>query len=134
MTILYIQFDGKLIGKGRPRHSFHGHVYTPAKTRAAEKSLGYVALAAMNKSSLKIFEGPVRLSVQLFIEYPKSWARKRRQQTVFYTGKPDADNQIKLICDALNYIVWHDDSQVCEINFRRVYWETSKFHIQVESL
>lgn len=59
MTVIHINFDGRLIGKGRPRFG-KGRVYTPAKTLAAETSLGLEAKVVMHQRKLKMLEGPVK--------------------------------------------------------------------------
>ncbi len=128
---VHINFNGKLIGKGRPRFG-KGRTYTPAKTVAAEKSLGWEAKLAM--AGRPLFQGPLRLVVNIVSGMPKSWSKKKRAETVYITGKPDADNQIKLVGDALNGVVWEDDSQIAEIEFRRVYAHADRVYIQVSEI
>lgn len=45
------------------------------------------------------------------VRYTMTWYRARR------TG--DLSNRIKVVEDALNGVVWHDDGQVCEIHLYR---------------
>lgn len=131
---IHINFDGKLIGKGRPRFG-KGRVYTPAKTLSAETSLGWDSHAAMQRQKLKLFQGPVSLFCNVMVAYPKSWSPKKRKEShAFYTGKPDADNCIKLIGDALNGIVWKDDSQIASITFQRTWWTQDHVYIRVEEM
>lgn len=132
-SCIHINFDGKLIGKGRPRFG-KGHAYTPAKTRAAESSLAWKAKIAMQQANLHPFQGPVKLYCNILIAYPRSWTKKRKIEAgPYYTGKPDADNQLKLL-DSLNGIVWRDDSQIAIIDFQRTWWPTSHVHIRVDEL
>ena len=35
--------------------------------------------------------------------------------------KPDADNIAKVVSDALNGIVYEDDSQICDLNVKKLY-------------
>lgn len=130
---VHINFNGKLIGKGRPRFG-RGRAYTPAKTVAAERSLGWIAKEAMSRAGLPLLAGPLRLSVSVMALRPPSWSKKKALATTFITGKPDADNQIKLIGDALNGIVWNDDSQIAEIEFRRVYAHADCIYIRVSQI
>lgn len=94
--------------------------------------MGWTAKLAM--AGQPSFRGPVRLKVSLLVEPPKSWSKKKRDETTFITGKPDADNQLKLIGDALNGIVWADDSQIAEIEFRRMYAHADCVYIQVSEI
>jgi Holliday junction resolvase RusA-like endonuclease len=46
---------------------------------------------------------------------PASWSKKKRAelQGALHDGKPDADNVLKAVCDALTDCgVWADDKQV----------------------
>ena len=50
------------------------------------------------------------------------------------TKKPDSDNIIKIILDALNGICYHDDSQVCKIYFEKKYSEIPKVEITIKEI
>ena len=75
----------------------------------------------MTKAKLPLLQGPLHLSVAIRLTYPKSWTAKKCAATVYVTGKPDPDNQIKLLCDSLNGIVWIDDAQVAQVVYDRRY-------------
>lgn len=128
---IHINFNGKLIGKGRPRFT-KGRTYTPAKTVAAERDLGWEAKRVV--AGQPLFQGPLHLKISVLAGMPKSWSKKKKDETVFITGKPDADNQLKLIGDALNGVVWGDDSQIAEIEFRRMYGHADRVYIQVSEI
>lgn len=124
---IHINFDGRLIGKGRPRFGM-GRVYTPAKTLAAETSLGLEAKTMMRQRKLQPLIGPVALTVQTF------QVRAKSRKDAHPTGKPDADNILKLVGDSLNKIVWVDDSQIVEISYTRFYGPKDRVFIRVEEL
>lgn len=73
-------------------------------------TIGMYAKQAMGKRAL--IDGAVHLRVTFYVQKPKSKQRKTGDKFPFVTGKPDLDNCVKLICDALNGVVWHDDKQV----------------------
>lgn len=132
MTISF-SIPGRLAGKGRPRFArATGRAYTPANTRSMEATVRQFAADAMRgKPPL---EGPVKLSVLICINHPASWSKRRKAETVFVTGKPDADNQIKIF-DAANGILWRDDSQIAQIEFDRRYANGPEFvHVTVSEL
>jgi Holliday junction resolvase RusA-like endonuclease len=63
----------------------------------------------------KTIAGPVQLSVYCRFEMPKSWSKKKRTGLVgdLHDSKPDADNVLKAVKDALTDCgVWVDDAQV----------------------
>ncbi len=113
---------GRIAGKGRPRFARVGgfvRTYTDEKTRSAEAMVRTLAAEAM-QGRPPVF-GPIALEIVIVQIPPESWSKRRRANTRWITGKPDCDNVIKLIGDSLNRLVWHDDSQVAEIAFKRVY-------------
>ena len=63
----------------------------------------------------KKIRGPVQLSVYCRFEMPKSWSKKKRaeSQGALHDAKPDSDNVLKAVKDALTDCgVWVDDKQV----------------------
>lgn len=114
MTISFT-IEGKPRGKGRPRvGKFGGRPYTPPATRAAEKEVA--TLARIARGSAPLMTGTVELAIVAVFEPPKSWKPAVRSRALAgeldFTGKPDRDNIEKLIADALNGVLWLDDSQV----------------------
>ena len=48
------------------------------------------------------------------------------------TKKPDIDNIIKVILDALNKMAFKDDNQITKIEVEKVYSEEEKVYIKIE--
>lgn len=96
-----------------------GHVYTPAKTQSDEAVVRQFAHLAIMGTPL--LQGPLRLEVEIYRPFPKSWSMKRRAATFWITGKPDCDNMLKLIADAMNGIAYQDDSQIAALAMVRLY-------------
>lgn len=113
---------GAPVGKGRPRFTRGGHAYTPDKTRTYEQSVAWAAKSEMG--SRAPIDGPVQMYFRAVFEIPKSWPEKKRTDAILGvirpTGKPDIDNLIKAM-DALNGIVFRDDSQITEISGSKRY-------------
>ena len=67
---------------------------------------------------------------------PKSAGKKKRvdmmSQLILPTKKPDADNIVKVIADALNRVAYHDDAQIVRLNYRKVYDETPRVNVVIE--
>jgi Holliday junction resolvase RusA-like endonuclease len=122
MTAREIRFviPGRVGGKGRPRATIrggHAAVYTPAKTASMEQMVRGFGAAAM--AGQPLLEGPLHLSVVVNLTKPVSWSKKKAAATVHPTGKPDLDNVVKLIGDALNGVIWQDDSQIASLHIAR---------------
>lgn len=125
MTPLVIHVPGDIRGKGRPRFGRGpgGHVraYTDAKTVNAEAWMRACAVEAVGSPCL---EGPLSLSMTVTVAIPASWSKRKQADAlaglVRPTGKPDADNMLKL-CDSLNGIVWKDDAQLVDVRLVKRY-------------
>lgn len=119
MDSLKIVIPGRVKGKGRPRFAMiggHARAYTPADTRNHEAMIRQIAFEAMR--GRKLFEGPVEVVIKVFQIPPPSWSKKKRAAAIFLTGKPDCDNIAKSV-DALNSLVWRDDSQISDLHVIR---------------
>jgi Holliday junction resolvase RusA-like endonuclease len=117
---VYFVVTGKPVGKGRPRASTRGgfvRMYTDAKTLAYEAAIASEAAAAMGDA--EPFETPMQMQVSCYYQIPKSWPKKMKQEAIdeerFPNVKPDLDNVVKAILDALNGVVYRDDAQVINL-------------------
>lgn len=142
MTIPTVSIDltGVPQGKGRPRFrvvrtkagATFGNAYTPAKTRDYESRLQAVAVKAMKRRAP--IEGPLIVVVRAFMPIPLNWPKRKRNDAfagvIFPTGKPDCDNIMKVI-DALNGIVWRDDSQIVDGRVIKTYSSDPGLRIEV---
>jgi Holliday junction resolvase RusA-like endonuclease len=135
MTPITITIDGAPVGKARPRVTRAGIAFTPAATRSYGTHLAWAAQAAM--VGRKPLTGPLRLTVEAFLPVPRSWSQKRQRAAVAGlvrpTGKPDLDNVIKN-CDALNAIVWTDDTQVVAISASKRYSDKPRLVLTIDTL
>ena len=103
---------GKPFGKQRPRATRMGRVYTPKETVRFEQVVAQIAIEHFSAP----FTGPVRLTVIATFAPAASWSRKKREATIgtYHTQKPDSDNIVKAVSDAMNRIAYADDSQIAE--------------------
>lgn len=135
-----IQFTvyGEPVAQGRPRAStVNGHVrmYDPAKSRHYKE---YVRLVASQQAPAKLLEGPLLLRVAVYRSIPKSFSKKKQNQAeqglIRPTTKPDADNFLKGVKDALKGIIWKDDSQVVDVSVAKFYSERPRIEVTIEEL
>ena len=53
---------------------------------------------------------------------------------MWLTKKPDSDNIIKIILDALSGVCYHDDAQICKVNFEKKYAGISETRITIKEI
>lgn len=123
------------IGKGRPR-VYRGIATTPAKTRAYERQVAQIAAAAMRGRAL--LDGPVRILLEIDVEVPESWPKYRRADAlaglIWPTVKPDIDNAEKALLDAMNGVVYRDDSQIVDVQKSKHYAAAPQVRIVIDEL
>lgn len=121
-----ISLAGDPQGKGRARAfrrgNFIGH-YTPEKTRSYEGMIRTAAMDAMGKRAP--FDGPVEFVMRAIFPVPASWSAKKRTAAILGDikpgKKPDLDNIAKAWNDALNGVVFRDDSLIVKATYEKRY-------------
>lgn len=75
-----------------------------------------VAMAARQAYSGPPLEGPIEIFVEFVMPRPGNMVWKSRPMPrVWHTKKPDGDNLVKGVKDALSKVLWRDDSQICSM-------------------
>lgn len=126
---------GKPQGKGRPRAVARGRfvrMYTPEKTVTYESTVALMAAQAMQGRPPS--DKPALVSLDVGLPVPESWSKKRKKSALdgaIRPKKPDLDNVIKAIFDAMNNIVWVDDVQVVYLISRKRYTEIPGVDVEV---
>lgn len=81
------------------------------------------------------FDGPLTCFVEAFVAIPVSWSKKDHAAAVAGdiapTSKPDGDNYAKTAGDALNKIVWLDDSQIIMWQILKQYSDFPRLRVSV---
>jgi Holliday junction resolvase RusA-like endonuclease len=125
MLIVNFEIPGDPVPKGRPRFARRGtfvQTYTDSKTLEYETLVGFKARQAIGASE------PLKghLTVFLYLRYavPASYSKKRTEACLNgleYPKRVDLDNCYKSITDAMNGIVYADDSQIVEAHILKCY-------------
>ena len=122
-------------GKGRPRFGTvrgQARAFTDSKTRSAEAWVRSRAADAWTGAPL---DGAVSLRLEIGVPVPASWSKRKRADAlagaIWPTCKPDLDNVLKLVGDALNGIIWADDKQIVRAEVSRRYVEAPRTLITV---
>ncbi|MCM1513361.1 MAG: RusA family crossover junction endodeoxyribonuclease [Oxalobacter formigenes] len=123
-------------GKGRPRFARSGNrviTYTPPETAAYENAVKTAAMQAMG--GRKPYGGTCEIHIMAAFPIPKSWPESKKRQArldrIHPAKKPDLDNVMKTVCDALNGIVWKDDAQVVRAHVTKCYDDNPRVEVTV---
>lgn len=138
MRITFIVW-GTPQGKARPRFRSAGRyvqTYTPKKTRDYESEIRAAFLNVAEAVNFrKIETGPVSIRVFAEFEPPKSYSKKKRAAMIgkYHMNKPDGDNILKAVQDALNGYAFTDDAQIVEIYVQKYYGDNPGLLVTVEA-
>lgn len=124
-------------GKGRPR--FNGRVvYTPPETKVAECEIQTQFWLQNPLATTIPRDKAVSVRILAFVKIPKSMPKRDRMRAetneLAPTKKPDADNILKLVMDALNGVAYEDDAQVVEVSCEKRYGLAPMTHIAIREV
>ena len=132
------EIEGKIKGKGRPRFAKYGNfvkAYTPTDTASYEN---LIKLQFRISCGDWYSEKPLKMKIKAIQGIIKSASKKDKARMLSGelkpTKKPDADNIVKIICDALNNIAYKDDTQIVELEFKKAYGELEKVIVEIEEI
>ena len=129
------EVPGIIKGKGRPRvNSYTGIVYTPTTTKDYECLVEQYFL--LKYPRFKTLEGRVSVDIKAIFNIPKTTKKQDREKmlenTISPTKKPDIDNIVKIILDAMNKFAFKDDTQITKLSVEKMYGEEEKVIISIE--
>jgi Holliday junction resolvase RusA-like endonuclease len=117
---------GDPVGKQRPRVA-GGHAYTPQKTRDYEILIQDNFMIQLGKNHYFTPDEPVYVHVDITLPVPKSASKAQREKMlngeILPMVKPDGDNVLKSVLDALEGYAYSNDKQVIDQRSRKKYGE-----------
>ncbi|OFC75880.1 RusA family crossover junction endodeoxyribonuclease [Bacillus thuringiensis] len=129
---------GEPVAQGRPRAGIlNGKISMrdPMKSRNFKQ---YVGLVASQYAPEKLLEGPLQLEVKVYKPSLKSFSKKKalaaEEGLLRPTTKPDVDNYVKGVKDALNKVIWNDDSQVVDLKVSKWYSEKPRVEVFIKEI
>lgn len=136
MTIT-VTIPGEPVGKGRPKFTKAGTAYTPPKTRAYENKVAFLyKLAAKGRKFQRHM--PVAVEICAYYGMPQSDSKRRHERklsgAIMPCMKPDIDNIVKVVLDAINGIAYEDDAQVVMISASKAYSERPRVEMSVSDV
>jgi Holliday junction resolvase RusA-like endonuclease len=126
---------GEPRGKGRPRFTKQGHTYTDSETKAYEQKI-----IAYYRKTFGSFRWPdnsfIAVKVVAYYPIPKSATKAQlaamQAGKIFPSRKPDIDNVLKVVLDALNGVAYKDDIRVVCVEAEKKYSFEPRLEIEVK--
>lgn len=141
MESIVFKVPGKPQGKARARTGYNpkaGRVtsHTPGNTVLYEN---YIKTCYMQSTNVMFDRGePLCVYITACFEPTKSTSKKQRERMlngeVLPTKKPDVDNIVKAVLDALNGLAYKDDTQVTRISANKMYGENAHIEVTIVNL
>lgn len=123
-------------GKGRPRFSSRGgfvRAYTDEKTAEYENVIKLAAIETMRYH--EVTEKPCIVEIDCYFFPYSKFNKKEKEQAIqgliAMSRKPDIDNVVKSVLDAINKVVFVDDSQIYKISATKHYSDVEKIVVKI---
>lgn len=131
---------GKPQGKARARTFYNKKMgrmqsVTPEQTKSYEDLIRW---SYKDAGGEYLGEKTLKVNIRAFYEIPKSFSKKKKELAFAYklrpTTKPDCDNIIKVVLDALNGVAYYDDKQVLEVSCEKYYNDIGCLVVEIEEI
>lgn len=125
LNVIHLIIDQKPLPKERPRfNTKSGHAYTPLKTAKYESHIKFAAQCVCQRP----FENAVEMTIRF------NFLKAKSSKLTHVTKRPDLDNLIKPILDALNGVAFVDDSQIVQIYASKKFGDFENIEITVHEI
>lgn len=132
--------EGKPQGKARARTFYDSRAgkmcsVTPAQTKSYEDLIRWKYKAAGGKY---YGEKTLQVNIEAFYPIPKAFSKAKVNDAIDGnlrpTTKPDCDNIIKVVLDALNGVAYYDDKQVICVSCNKYYAQQGYLLVQIKEI
>lgn len=121
--------------KALKRHRMgKGYSFDPSKGDKQD----FLWMAKENAPSTPL-DQPLKVTLYFDFQRPKSHFGTGKNKDILkenspnnHTSRPDIDNLVKFVLDALNTIYWRDDSVICELHVFKFYSTKPRTTIHIE--
>ena len=120
-------------GKGRPRLCSSGSVFTPSRTKYYENFIKGCYIEQCGDVSFG--DKSIVLYIKAYSEPLSKFKKEERKNALLNlikpTSKPDVDNILKAILDALNEVAYNDDRYIYKIVVERYYSDEPRTEVEI---
>lgn len=127
-NVMTFRVPGRPVPMSRPRLS-KGRVYLPDKDVRAKANIRAAISAIWGIDRYAIYK-----DLPLYVSCDFVYCGKPERLGAPYRSRPDVDNLLKTVLDALTGVIYDDDSQVVCVTGRKLYGAEDMTKIRVEWL
>lgn len=124
--------------QSRPRFARRGNFVSTYEDKDMTAYKKEVAYAAKRGFKQDLINEPVEILFKFFIQIPKSATKKFRNAALqgleYPAKKPDVDNLVKAVLDAINAVVIKDDNLVVRIQAEKLYAEEPRTEVIINAI
>ncbi|MGQ9003210.1 RusA family crossover junction endodeoxyribonuclease [Bacillus subtilis] len=131
---------GEPVAQGRPRGSIRNGrcICEIQQNQSNSNSMWHwLRLSIAQKQLLLVLS---QMDVKVYRQMPKSVSNSKKKKEKAEKGllrpttKPDVDNYVKGVKDALNHLIYKDDSQVVDLKVSKFYSEEPRVEIKIKEV
>lgn len=130
MSSINCRIYGCPVPQGRPRFQKIGNFVKPYDPQESKSWKETVKSQVIDRGGATILDGALTMTLRFHLPRPKSLPKK----VTHHTKKPDVDNLVKAIKDALRGICYNDDSQIVDLHAHKEYHEQPGVTIQISKI
>jgi len=142
MKAITICIDAEPVAQGRGkafvRRDGRAGIYDPVKSRNWKELVRTAATAQASRDDWDVYHGAVEMFIYTHIPIPKSWSSVKKERAkrgdVAPISRPDVSNYAKGIEDALNGVIYQDDSQITKLTVSKEYSDKPGVIVRVEKM
>ena len=142
MASVMFTVPGKPQGKARARTYYNAstkkHCSTTPENTVLYENFIKDRYLQMAKGAFLERERPVTLRIIARYLPPKSVSKKRKLDMLegreLPLKKPDMDNIVKVVADALNGVAYHDDTQIVSLSMEKFYSGSPRVEVSISNL
>lgn len=132
--MIKLKIYGDPVPAGRPRFG-NGRAHDPAKSRSYKQFVALMARRQYHGPLLK--DEPIEVCLEVYRPNQKKISQIERQRRETKQSvpikKPDTDNYIKSVLDALTGIIWADDNIIYHIDAYKYYSDKPRIELKIQT-
>jgi len=134
MNELQFFIKGNPLAKQSARFTKSGLLYQPKHITQYKNNLQFQIISQLPIGFIPIVT-PISVEYHFIFPFLTTHSRKKRLYGKIYKStKPDLDNLQKAVNDALNSIVFKDDSQICQTIVSKFFGSTPGINITIKEI